>query len=382
MKKLSILGSTGSIGRQTLAVVRAFPRHFRVVGLSAGENVTLLARQIAEFKPRAVSVKKPADVERLKKILTKNSGRSSTLPRLQIFSGPAGLNKIASLPGIDRVVNALVGGAGAEPTKTALRAGHSVALACKEALVEAGAAIIRESHAAEARLARRHAHSPRHSRVSRHSRTSGNLPPLIPIDSEQSAIFQCLQGRRIEDIEKIILTCSGGPFLGRLRQQLKNVTAAQVLAHPRWPKMGLKNLVDSATLINKGLEVIEAHHLFGLPYGKIDVLIHPEAIVHGLVQFKDGHLLAHLSPPDMRLPIEYALFHPERPKTPWPKLDLTKHKLTFHKPDHRTFPGIKLTLKAAAKGSRALRHLARQDELAVQKFLTGEIKFLDIYKFL
>lgn len=299
-RKISIiiLGSTGSIGRQTLEVAR----NLKIVGLSGHSNLKLLKKQAEKF------------------------GCPYT-------TDPAAL----ASQKCDIVVNAISGLAGLEPTLTALKAGNKVALANKESIVAAG------------------------------SKLAKYRDQIIPVDSEHSSIYRCLKNG--DPVSRIILTCSGGPFFGR--KNLKNITAKQALAHPTW-KMGKKISIDSATLMNKGFEIIEAHHLFGIPYDRIDVLIHPQSLVHGIVEFEDGSILAHASNPDMRIPIAYALGLP----TPQKKLSLTDKKLEFFKPDHKTFQGIKLALKYRTQGEK----LVQANDEAVEKFLAGEIKFHEIYK--
>jgi len=334
VKKLAILGSTGSIGRQTVDVVRAFPDRFRIIGLAAGKNTSLLAEQIREFRPEFVHCQQP-------EALMASSG-------YQTMS----LEEIASHPEVDTVVIATSGRTGLYPTLAAVRAGKSIALANKESLVSAGDIIM-----AEAKL---------------HSAN------ILPVDSEHSAIWQCLRGEQKEAVS-IILTASGGPFLHRSPAEMAEVTAAQALLHPSW-QMGKKVTIDSATLMNKGLEVIEAHWLFDRPYDNIRVIIHPQSIVHSMVEFTDGSTKAQLSYPDMRLPIQYALTYPERlANHGLPRLDWDRNpSLTFEPPDFDSFPCLKLAMEAGRKGGTYPAVLCAADEVAVDLFLSGRIRFTDI----
>jgi 1-deoxy-D-xylulose-5-phosphate reductoisomerase len=333
IKRLAILGSTGSIGRQTLDVVRALPHQFQIIGLATGKNVDLLARQIKEFKPRFIYCKdekaRPASAE------------------YQSLS----LEEMASHPEVDIVVVATSGRAGLSPTLAAVKAGKKIALANKETLVMAGDIITKE-----AKL----------------------KAQIIPIDSEHSAIWQCLEGET-QKATQLILTASGGPFLHYSPAQLAKVTVEQALSHPSW-RMGRKVTIDSATLMNKGLEVIEAHWLFDMPFDNIKVLIHPQSIVHSMVEFSDGSVKALLSYPDMRLPIQYALSYPERLANPQlPRLDWESiKKLTFEPPDLDTFPCLKLAIEAGRKGRTYPAVLCGADEAAVDLFLAQRIKFTDI----
>ena len=334
VKRLAILGSTGSIGQQTLEVVRAFPHKFQIVGLAAGHNTDLLTKQINEFQPELVYYqgKKacPAGAE------------------YQLLS----LEEIASHPRVDIVVIATSGKSGLSPTLAAVKAGKTIALANKESLVMAGEIIT-----TEARL---------------------NAARILPIDSEHSAIWQCLEGE-ILPAARLILTASGGPFRHYAKDKLSGVTAQQALRHPSW-QMGRKVTIDSATLMNKGLEIIEAHWLFSMPLANISVLIHPQSIVHSMVEFSDGSIKAQLSYPDMRLPIQYALSYPERLANPQlPRLDWsTIKKLTFEPPDFDTFPCLKLAIEAGKKGATYPAVLCAADEVAVELFLSQRIKFTDI----
>jgi 1-deoxy-D-xylulose-5-phosphate reductoisomerase len=342
MKNLAILGSTGSIGRQTLQVVRNLAGRFRVVGLGAGQNLELLSEQIAEFKPKYIYYQsKPNSplITQNVKLITHNC---SFLP----------MEEIAGHPDIDIVVIATSGKAGLSATLAAVKAGKKVALANKESLIMAGEIIIREA------------------------KKSGSQ--LLPIDSEHSAIWQCLNGEALP-IKRILLTASGGPFRGFSPEQLAKVTPQQALKHPSW-LMGKKVTIDCATLMNKGLEIMEARWLFGVPIEQIDVIIHPQSIIHSMVEFMDGSFKAQLSFPDMRLPIQYALTYPERvPNQELPKLDWAKIKdLTFEQPDFKVFPCLELAINTAKTGGTAPAALSAADEIAVELFLKGVIKFTDI----
>ena len=334
LNRLAILGSTGSIGQQTLEVVRALPDQFRVVGLAAGKNTDLLARQIHEFNPDFIYY----------------SDKKALLPNTEYKL--LSLEDIASHPQVDTVVIATSGKAGLIPTLAAVKAGKNIALANKESLVMAGEIIT-----SEAKL---------------------NAARIMPIDSEHSAIWQCLIGET-QPAARIILTASGGPFHGYLPAQLELVTVAQALKHPSW-RMGKKVTIDSATLMNKGLEVIEAHWLFNMPIDNIRVLIHPQSIIHSMVEFIDGTVKAQLSYPDMRLPIQYALTYPERlPNPQLPRLDWHNIKdLTFEQPDFDIFPCLKLAIEAGKKGGTYSAVLCAADEVAVELFLSQQIKFIDI----
>ena len=335
IKKLAIFGSTGSIGRQTLQVVRNLTGRFRVVGLAAGQNLELLSEQIAEFQPKYIYYQSKES----SKFIT-HSG--TFLP----------MEEIAGHPDVDIVVIATSGKAGLSATLAAVRAGKKVAIANKEPLVMAGEIITREAKKSGAQL--------------------------LPIDSEHSAIWQCLNGES-QPPKRILLTASGGPFRGFSTEQLNQVTSQQALQHPSW-QMGQKVTIDSATLMNKGLEIMEARWLFNMPLEQIDVIIHPQSIIHSMVEFIDGSFKAQLSFPDMRLPIQYALTWPERvPNPELPKLDWAKIKsLTFEPPDFKMFPCLELAIKAAKTGGTAPTALCAADETAVDLFLQGAVKFTDI----
>ena len=336
IKRLAILGSTGSIGQQTLGVVRALPHRFRIVGLAAGQNTKLLAQQISEFQPRFVCHQ---DKEALTHL---------TSAGYEFLS----LEDIACHTDVDIAVIATSGKSGLLPTLAALKAGKNVALANKESLVMAGDIIT-----SEAKL---------------------NTARILPIDSEHSAIWQCLHGET-KELAQLILTASGGPFRHYSPAQLNEVTVEQALKHPSW-QMGKKVTIDSATLMNKGLEVIEAHWLFGIPFDNIRVLIHPQSTVHSLVEFIDGSVKAQLSYPDMRLPIQYALSYPERlPNPELPRLNWDSlGSLTFEPPDLDKFPCLKLAIEAGKKGGTYPAVLCAADEIAVKLFLSQRIKFNDI----
>jgi len=331
-----ILGSTGSVGRQTLDIVRAHANRFRVIGLSAGNNLRLLSEQINEFKPLYVSF----------------NGSPSLRPPGNY--NLVNMEEIASLDNIDILVAASSGTSGLGTILSAIKAGKTVALANKEALVAAGCIImpLQKQHGAQIR----------------------------PVDSEHSAIWQCIVGEKSTPA-KIILTASGGPFRARSMEELEKVTPEQTLRHPSW-QMGHKITVDSATLMNKGLEVIEAHWLFDMPFAKIDVLIHPQSIIHSMVEFSDGSVKAQLGAPDMRLPIQYAFSHPFRwDNTSIPHLDYKKMKsLEFEQPDTVRFPCLKLAIEAGAKGGTLPAALCATDEVAVEMFLSGQITFNSIPK--
>ena len=334
VKRLAILGSTGSIGQQTLEVVRALPHRFHIVGLAAGKNIGLLTKQIDEFKPRFVYCQSrevhPANAE------------------YELLS----LEDIARHPQVDIVIIATSGKTGLSPTLAAIKAGKNVALANKESLVMAGEIITNE-----AKL---------------------NGAQILPIDSEHSAIWQCLSGET-QPAAQLILTASGGPFRHYSPAQLKEVTAKQALGHPTW-QMGKKVTVDSATLMNKGLEVIEAHWLFDMPFENIKVLVHPQSIIHSMVEFIDGSIKAQLSHPDMRFPIQYALSYPERLSNPQlPRLDWSRiNNLTIEQPDFDAFPCLKLAIEAGKKAGTYPAVLCAADEVAVELFLSQRIKFIDI----
>jgi len=346
MKNISILGSTGSIGLSTLDVVRQHPGMFRIAGLSAGNNIDLLKAQILEFRPKLVSVATQNLADQL----------SAMLPPLQdffILSGIEGCRRVVTLPEVDLVVSAIVGSTGLLPTLDAIRQGKEIALANKETLVMAGKIVM--------------------------TAAKTHHVPIIPVDSEHSAIFQCLKGNRRKDIRRIILTASGGPFLGLSAEQMRHVTIEAALQHPRW-KMGRKITIDSATMMNKGLEILEAKWLFGVNYDAIDVHIHPESIVHSLVEYHDGSVLAQMGNPDMKIPIAYALAYPRRMKADRSMfLDLTEiGTLRFNKADHEQYPALKLAYRAGRIGGTLPAVMNGANEKAVEAFLRRRISFCEI----
>ena len=344
MVALAVLGSTGSIGENALQVVSAFPDRFRVVALAAGGGrLARLAEQVRQTGASWVAVPCREDADAL---------RPSVGEGVRVVWGEKGLTEVATLPGVDTVVSAIVGAAGLVPTYAAVRAGKRVALANKETLVAAGELVMEAA------------------------RRSGAA--VLPVDSEHSALFQILEGRDPSQVKRLVLTASGGPFRGRRREELVSVGVDEALAHPRW-SMGPKITVDSATLMNKGLEVIEARWLFGVPAERIDVVIHPESVVHSLVEFVDGSLLAQLATADMRGPIAYALGFPERLPLNGLGLDLTQvGRLTFEAPDREAFPCLDLAYRALAAGGTAPAALSAANEVAVAGFLEGKITFLQI----
>jgi len=344
MKRLAVLGSTGSIGINTLDIVRQFPDRFEVVGLSAGLNSQLLKQQILEFRPKVVSLLNTGLTETLRREL-------SSVP-VEIVHGVEGLIRVATHPDVDQVVSALVGAVGLIPTLSAIKTGKAIALANKETLVMAGKIIMEE--------ARR------------------NHTQLLPIDSEHSAIFQSLLGHRREDVHRIILTASGGPFFKLSPRELETVTAREALQHPNW-EMGRKITIDSASLMNKGLEVIEAHWLFDMPVEKIDVQIHPQSVVHSMVEYVDGSVVAQMGITDMRVPISYALTFPERLPLNLPRLNLLqKGELSFFPPDPERFPCLTLAYRSIQIGETLPAVLNAANEIAVSAFLEGSLKFTDL----
>jgi len=343
-KRIALLGSTGSIGRQTLEVVASNPDHFEVEVLTAQNNAELLIAQARQFKPNAVVIVNDAEYARVKESLA--------VEPVKVFSGEEALNAVVQMESVDVVMTALVGYAGLKPTIKAIEAGKTIALANKETLVVAGALVTR--------LAREHRAN------------------ILPVDSEHSAIFQCLAGELHNPVEKIILTASGGPFRGRKRNELAAITKAQALKHPNWT-MGAKITVDSATLMNKGLEVIEARWLFGVSAQQIDVVVHPQSIIHSMVQFHDGSIKAQLGLPDMRLPIQYALGYPDRVKNDFPRFDFGRFpSLTFEKPDTETFRNLALAFEALERGGNQPCVLNAANEVAVAEFLNDRLSFLGI----
>lgn len=343
-KRIAILGSTGSIGRQALEVIGSNPDHFVVEVLTAQSNSAGLIEQALQFKPNAVVITDDSEYETVKKALAAEP--------IKVYGGKNALESVVQMDELDVVLTALVGYAGLKPTLKAIEAGKTIALANKETLVVAGALVTR--------LAREHKAN------------------ILPVDSEHSAIFQCLAGELHNPIDKIILTASGGPFRGKKRNDLAKVSKGEALKHPNWT-MGAKITIDSATLMNKGLEVIEARWLFGVPASKIEVLIHPQSIIHSMVQFEDGSIKAQLGLPDMRLPIQYALGYPARIKNDFPRFDFAKYPaLTFEKPDTETFRNLALAFEALERGGNMACVLNAANEVAVAEFLNDRLSFLGI----
>jgi 1-deoxy-D-xylulose-5-phosphate reductoisomerase len=358
-KRLAILGSTGSLGKQSLEVVENFKDKIDIVALSANKNIEELEKQIIKFKPEAVWVTNDKSAKKLKNNLKKLhkkllANSKKKIEEIKIFSKEDGVKKLFLDVPIDMILNAIVGFNGLIPTILTLEMGINLALANKESLVLAGDLVmgIKKIKGVE----------------------------IIPVDSEHSAIFQCLLGRNRKDIDKIILTASGGPFFGKKIDELKDVSVEQAISHPKW-KMGKKISIDSATLMNKGFEVIEAYYLFGIEPNKIKVLIHPEAIIHSMVQFKDGSIIAQLGPTDMRIPIQYAITYPEMFESRVEKIDLAKlGKLTFFEPDLNIFPALRLAYLSLELKKKYPTVIAIADEMAVEAYLNKKIKFTDIIK--
>lgn len=345
MKRITILGSTGSIGTQTLDVVRKNKDKFQVVAISANSSIDLLLEQIMEFSPKYVAVYNEESALKLKEMIPENIN-------IEVLSGMDGLVKICQLEEVNVVLTAVVGMIGLVPTMAAIKAKKTIALANKETLVTAGELVMSEA--------------------------KKNNVEILPVDSEHSAIFQCLNGERKQDIEKIILTASGGPFRGKKREELVNVTKNEALKHPNWD-MGRKISIDSSTLMNKGLEVIEAKWLFDVDVEDIEVVVHPQSIIHSMVSFRDSSVISQMGCPDMRLPIEYALTYPERLKTDFERLDLAKvATLTFEKPDMETFPCLALAFKVLKLGGTYPAALNSANEFLVNEFLNDKIGFYDI----
>lgn len=347
-KRISILGSTGSIGVNTLKLIDANPEKFKVIGLAAGKNVDLLARQALKFKPKFLSISSEKDADKLKKKLS----AKGVSYRPEIFSGQKGAIGIATIESVDLVVSAIVGAAALKPTFEAVKAGKNIALANKESIVMAGEFLLAEA-----------------------KRKNVNV---LPVDSEHSAIFQSLRGHNRSDVKKLILTASGGPFLGKDKNYLKNVNLKQALKHPNW-KMGAKITIDSATMMNKALEIIEARWLFDMDPARISVLIHPQSIIHSIVEYRDGSMISQMGLPDMKVPISYALAYPERLKVEETALDFKKiEKLTFSKPNHRLFPALSYAYEALESGVGSCIALNAANEASVKAFIRGKISFLDI----
>ena len=343
-KKIVILGSTGSIGTQTLEVVEQHPDHFEIEVLTANNNVDLLVKQARKFKPNMVVIANECRYGALKKAL---GGEP-----VKVFAGKDAINQVVQLNEVDLVMSAMVGYAGLIPTLHAIRAGKQIALANKETLVVAGEIITREA--------------------------IRNNVNIYPVDSEHSAIFQCLAGEHMNEIEKIYLTASGGPFRGFSREQLLQVTTADALKHPNW-KMGAKITIDSASMMNKGFEVIEAKWLFDLRPDQIDVVIHPQSIVHSIVQFRDGSMKAQMGLPDMRLPIQYAMNFPERLPSAFKRFNFMDHSnLTFEQPDIKIFRNLALAFDALNQGGNMPCMLNAANEVVVQAFLKEKIRFVEM----
>lgn len=341
---LAILGSTGSIGTQALDVVRAQPGRFRVEVLTAGRNAELLIAQAIEFKPNAVAIADETQGQKVRDALWAHD--------IKAYSGADSIAQLVEMEGIDIVLTALVGFAGLRPTINAIAAGKHIALANKETLVVAGEIVMQAA--------------------------KNKGVNILPVDSEHSAIFQCLAGEFHNPIEKLILTASGGPFRGRDRESLASVTKAQALKHPNWD-MGAKITIDSASLMNKGLEVIEARWLFDVKAKDIDVVVHPQSIVHSCVQFEDGSIKAQLGLPDMKLPIQYALGYPRRLKNDFPRFNFADYSsLTFETPDKSTFRNLQLAYDALDAGGSAPCVLNAANEVAVEAFLQDEVGFLEM----
>jgi 1-deoxy-D-xylulose-5-phosphate reductoisomerase len=347
MKRITILGSTGSIGCSALDVIGKNPERFQVVALAAGKNVGLLKKQIEKFKPKVVAVSTKETALKLRDSLTNKD-------KVKIFYNKEGLQEVASLPSADIVISAISGSAGLMPTLAAIEAGKDVALANKETMVMAGEIVTK--------------------------RAIKKMVKIIPVDSEHSAIFQCLEGHKRENLKRIILTASGGPFLNFTKNELKHVSLRQTLRHPNW-KMGKKVTIDSASMMNKGLEVIEAKWFFNLDINCIDVLIHPQSVVHSMIEFIDGAFLAQMGIPNMKVPIAYALTYPERIVNDLPSLNLEKTgNLEFHNPDVKKFPCLSLAYAAGRCGGTAPVVLNAADEVAVSAFMEKKIGFIDLPK--
>ncbi|WP_299491523.1 1-deoxy-D-xylulose-5-phosphate reductoisomerase [Acaryochloris sp. IP29b_bin.137] len=348
MKAITLLGSTGSIGTQTLDIVAQYPDQFRIVGMAAGRNIELLSQQIRQFGPEIVAIADPNQLPELKDAIADLDSQP------QLLAGEAGVVEVAAYGDAESVVTGIVGCAGLLPTIAAIKAGKDIALANKETLIAGGPVVLPlvEKHGVK----------------------------LLPADSEHSAIFQCLQGVPADGLRRIILTASGGAFRDWPVEKLPEVTVADALKHPNW-SMGKKITVDSATLMNKGLEVIEAHYLFGMDYDHIDIVIHPQSIIHSLIELQDTSVLAQLGWPDMRLPLLYALSWPERVATDWEPLDLVKSgDLTFRDPNHQKYPCMQLAYDVGRMGGAMPAVMNAANEQAVALFLEEKISFLDIPK--
>jgi 1-deoxy-D-xylulose-5-phosphate reductoisomerase len=343
LKNISLLGATGSIGTQTLDVIKNHPTEFKLVAMSVGSNLELTRKIMMDFKPELVSVKEKSDYETLK----------IEFPSVKFTYGIEGIIEVAVFQKAEVVVNAVLGSVGLNPTLQAIESGKVIAIANKETLVTAGHLVIEAA--------------------------KKNNVPLLPVDSEHSAIFQALQGERMKNIERLIITASGGSFRDRTRRELEGVTVKEALNHPNW-SMGAKITIDSATMMNKGLEVIEAHWLFNMPYEKIDVLLHKESIIHSMVEFHDSSIIAQLGSPDMRVPIQFALTYPDRLPLPTSKrLNLAEvGKLHFQNMDYDRFRCLRFAIEAGKKGGTLPTVLNAANEVAVGAFLEGKISFLQI----
>jgi 1-deoxy-D-xylulose-5-phosphate reductoisomerase len=346
MRRIAILGSTGSIGRSTLSVAESYPERFKIVTLAAGSNCDAAFEQASRWRPRVISMAAEADADKLRSRL-KNVGVGG----IEVVHGGAGCVRVATHPEVDFVVSAIVGVAGLEATYEAVRAGKTLGLANKECLVAAGELITAEA------------------------RRQGK--PLLPIDSEHNAVHQCLRGGRLDEVERIWLTASGGPFLNTPHSEFASITVEQALNHPTW-KMGRRITIDSATLMNKGFEVIEACRLFHMPPGKVEVIVHPQSTIHSMVEFVDGSILAQFSVTDMRLPILYALTYPERIPSDMRFAVSNLRHLDFSPPDLKKFPCLRLAYEAAEAGGAKTVALNAADEIAVAAFLEGRIGFDEI----
>jgi len=345
MKNITILGSTGSIGVSALKLISANPKKYKIIALSAGNNSDLLLRQIEAFRPTAVAVLEESLANEVKSRLSAGNAP-------EVFFGVEGFIRLATLKSVDTVISAMTGAAGLIPTYEAIKAGKGIALANKETMVMAGPLVIAEA--------------------------KKRSVSILPIDSEHSAILQSLKGHMKEDLKRVILTASGGPFRDLSLHEMREATAAQALRHPNW-SMGPKITIDSATMMNKGLEVIEAKWLFGLEMDQIDILIHPQSILHSMVEYKDGSIIGQMGIPDMTIPISYALSYPRHIRTGLAPLDLEKvGTLSFEKPDMKRFKCLDLALKAATKGGSMPAVLNGANEIAVDAFLKGTIGFLEI----
>ena len=343
-KKISLLGSTGSIGQSTLRIVRHLPDDFSVVALAAGSQIDLLEAQAREFAPEIVAVYHPQKALELQK----------RIPHIRVVSGMQGLLEAASIASADIVLSAISGSIGIAPTLQAIDAEKTVALANKEVLVSAGQLVM--------------------------ARAKARGVKILPIDSEHSALFQCLDQRPLPEVRRLILTASGGPFLHYSADKLKHINVEQALSHPNW-RMGPKVTVDSSTLMNKGLEVIEAHHLFQMPLGQIEVVVHPQSVIHSMVEMIDGSMLAQMSEPSMLIPIQYALTYPGRKPGILPPFDFSRFsKLEFGAPDRKRFVCLELAYEALSQGGNAPCFLNAANEVLVDRFIRGEIQWIDISK--